>query len=238
LKLVFFTFRLILLSAIGFCSAFLYFIVASHYISPSEIEHPLSMMLAGVISTLLFLRPVNKLLEQIPGSHNLQSETKSFKRLKNLSYSLLFEKELAPASNLFVNSLAEELHLKSTSLFLKQDDQFIPVAFHGHRFDVFRGFALNDESALIKVLSNRPQGLKGIGPKEPQPKDIHSLSGELHRLRAAYVFPLFDDDKIFGFLSLGFKNNTVPNREEIRFARSLLRFQHKSCRHFYKPAVP
>jgi signal transduction histidine kinase len=223
LKFVFLFLRFILLAAIAFFGAFLYFIIASYYIPASLIEHPLSMLFTGVAVTILFAGLVDRSLRKIIAISGYVGTKKSFRKLEKLSAVLIFEKELVPAANLFINTLADDLQLSSASLFLKREKRFVPLAYRGFTFDAFKRFALKEDSPLINVLSRRPSGMKGLGPKEPKPKEADSLSGELYRIRAAYLLPLFHEDELVGFISLGFsKGHHYPKREEIRFLRSLL----------------
>ena len=221
--LIVFLLRLTVLSIAAFLSAFIYFLIASHYISPQIIEHPLSMLLVGVIATLIFLKPVNYYIDLLRKRLHLGEQIESFERLQKLSRLLLFEKELIPAANLFINSLADELKLDSSALFLKYNNRFHTVYFQGHDLNAFKGFALTEKSPLIYALSQRPDGLKGLGPNEPMPsKNLNTLSGELHRLQTAYAFPLFRKSQLIGFLSVGFKSEHSLSRTEIRFIKSIM----------------
>ena len=222
MNLILFLLNLIILGFLSFVSAFLYFVAASRYLSPQTIEHPLSMLAVAVVSTLLFMKPVNALLKKGIYRVGFRKEPESFNRLRELTSTLLFEQDLVSAGNLLVNSLSEEFHLRSSALFLLQDGRLLPVAFSGRKLNDFKGFFLTAESPLIQALSNKPDGLKGIGPKEPLPQNMDSIAGELHQLQAAYVYPLMHGKEVIGVLSIGFKGSHDPSREEIRFLRSLL----------------
>lgn len=222
MKLIFFCVRFIGLVAISFIVAFFLFLMTYRYVSPFAIEHPLVMLSLGVLITLLCREPLNRAIKRASQRLGLKGSEDDFSLLESTTQSLLFETELVPAAHTLLNALTEELSLQNVSLFIKKGDVFEPIAFQGYAAGVFKGFYLSDHSPLIGALSHRADGMKGLGPKEPKPQDMNSLSGELQQLRASYVFPLMRGQHLFGFLSLGFKNEGVPHRNEIRYLRSLI----------------
>ena len=222
MNLILFLLNLVILGFLSFSSAFLCFLIGSSYFSAQTIEHPLSMLAVGVVTAMFFMRPVSSLLKRGIYWAGFKEEPESFSRLRELTSTLLFERELVSAANLLVNSLSEELELKTSALFLTDGGRLYPVAFYGRSIEELKGFHLTAKSPLVRTLTRRPEGLKGLGPKEPAPQNMDSLEGELHKLQAAYVFPVMHGKEIFGILSIGFKGAHDPSRQEIRFVRSLL----------------
>jgi len=222
LRLIFFFLRILVLGVASFIVAFVYFSIASFYLSPQQIEHPLSMLSVGVLSTLIFWSPVDKLLKRGIRTAGFQSEPKSFERIRSMTDSLVYERQLIPAANLFLNTLSEELGLNSSAIFVKRGENFSPLAFQGRPLGDFKGFHLSPSSHLTHVLVGKPEGLKGLGPKEPPPKNPTTLGWELHQLQASFIFPLLHDSELFGFLAIGFKGGRSLTRVEIRFIRTLL----------------
>jgi len=78
------------------------------------------MLFVGVLSVLIFWKPVDSLLKRGVRFAGFKGEPESYNRMRTLVDSLIYEKELIPAANLLVNSLGEELHLDTSALFLKR----------------------------------------------------------------------------------------------------------------------
>jgi signal transduction histidine kinase len=223
LKLLVFSARFLGLILISFLTAFFLFLFLRHAISPFVIENPLVMLSVGVLVALVCKKPLDRAIGRGLQKLGLEAENdEDYSKLTTVVHSLLFETELAPACHMLLSTLTEELGLKNVSLFVQKGDVFEPAAFQGYAAGAFKGFRLSEKSPLIEALKHRPDGLKGLGPKEPMPQEMNSLSGELHRLKTSYIFPLSAEHQLFAFLSLGFKDTGVPHKDEIRHLQGLL----------------
>ena len=208
---------------IGF--VFLFYTVSLWLLQPYVGYLFSSLLSAGSIVAILFLTPFRRKLGGFVDALVYRGKYDYQKVLKESTRALVTMLDLRQLLNYIVNTISETVGVEKISLFLKEEGK--------RRYEIKTSYGLDEE--LVDNYGLKPN--EGIIPWLKQSKAVfikeemeralpgkafENIYGDLGKIRAEFILPLFYKDNLVGVLNLSHKQSGgIYNQTDIDILESL-----------------